>query len=47
MWDNGGLGKNILVSLSDEEFQGVRQLLVSGHKRQKQKEMEMDFEDNT
>lgn len=47
LWDNGGLGKNILVSLSDEEFQGVRQLLVSGHKRQKQKEMEMDFEDNT
>lgn len=45
MWGKGGLGKTIVVDLSDEEYQGPRCLGVSGHKRQRHKETEMDFKD--
>lgn len=41
----GGLGKTNVVDLSDEEFQRLRCLGVSGHKRHRQKETEMDFKD--
>lgn len=45
LWGKGGLGKTTVVDLSDEEVQGPRCLGVSGHKRHRQKETEMDSKD--